>query len=147
LVGRGDLVTEDPLPLATTLQVAGEIVAAKVADTQILKGEHAEVLAALHSLEATTGPVREHLEECLGLIDANGRCRECGRLAAWGMWRDTVHKEGPGCFSTIPGVIQVRYLRWAWRHPEGVPLLGNVLVRRRLRKRRSDPTANGQHPG
>ncbi len=141
-------MTEDPLPLSTTLRAAGEIVAAKLADTQILKGDHVEVLAALHNLDATTAPVREHLEECLGLIDSSGRCRECGRMAAWGMWRVQTHKEGPGCLTAIPFVGAAQYVVWAARHPTGVPLVGNVLVRWQLRRRRRsmDPTTNGHHP-
>lgn len=138
-------MTEDPLPAATTLGVAGEIVAAKLAEP-IAPGEQAEVLAAIHSLEATTGPVREHLEECLGLVDGVGRCSECGRLVAWGMWRVQTHKDGPGCLMAIPGVGTLVWLAWAVGHPEGIPLVGNVLVRRRLRRQRADPSTNGQVP-
>lgn len=137
-------MTEDPLPLATTLRAAGEIVAAKIADSEIVVGEHAEVLAALHGLDSATTPVHDMLAECLGLIDGDGRCSECGRLVAWGMWRSQSHKDGPGCLTAIPGVGLVVWVSWAVRHPTGVPVLGNVIVR--WRRRRVDPTRNGHRP-
>src|SRR6186997_523600 len=127
-------MTDDPLPLAATLRVAGEITAAKLAGVEISDEEAAEVLAALHNLDAATTPTHDQLAEHFGLIDDNGRC-ECGRMVIWGMWR-LGHKEGPGCLSTVPGVAQAQYVGWAWRHPEGVPVLGNLLVRRRLRRKR-----------
>lgn len=139
---------KDPLPVATTLRAAAQIVGDQLADTQITVGNQVEILEAIHALgEATDGP-HGQIAECLGLIGEDGRCRECGRLAAWGMWRGTVHKEGPGCLTAIPLYGTFAYLRWAVRHPEGVPVLGNVLVRRRLRRRPvGDPSTNGHDPG
>jgi hypothetical protein len=136
---------DDPLPLAATLRVAAEITAAKLAGADVSDEEAAEVLDALHGLDAATTPTHDQLAEHFGLIDDSGRC-ECGRLVILSMWR-LGHKEGPGCMSTVPGVAQARYVGWAWRHPEGVPFLGNVLVRRRLRReRRAKAAMNGQHP-
>jgi hypothetical protein len=135
-------VTDDPLPLATTIKAASEIVAAKLADP-IGVSERPEVLAAIHGLESATGPVREHLEECLGLIDGVGRCRECGRLVAWGMWRAQTHKDG-GCLMAVPFVGTVL---WAKHNPEGIPLFGQWLYRRRRKALMGDPTSNGHRPG
>lgn len=139
---------DDPLPLAATLRVAGDIVATKTTGTGPVPAEdQVEVLRAIHGLDAATDRLHGELAECLGLIDGAGRCEECGRLVLVGAWKLAVHKDGPGCLATIPGVVQVQYVVWAWRNPTGVPVLGNALVRRRLRReRRAKAAMNGQHP-
>jgi hypothetical protein len=134
------MMTEDPLPVATTLGVAGEIVAAKLAEPTA-PDERAEVLAAIHRLDATTTPEHDRLAECLGLIGADGRCEDCGRLVVVGAWKHRAHQDG-GCLMAIPFVGSAV---WVWHHKGSVPLFGQWLYRRQ-RKARSDPTSNGQAP-
>lgn len=137
------MIHEDPLPLASTLRAAGEITAAKIAEClPVAPAEQADVLRAIHGLDAATSPVHDQLAECLGLIGSDGRCRDCGRLVAWGMWRANTHKDG-GCLMAVPFVGTVL---WAKHHPEGIPLFGQWLWRHRRRRHRTVIDLNGDQP-
>lgn len=105
-----------------------------------------DVLASVHQLMTTTEGLHDEVAGCFGQIDSAGRCVDCGRLVALGMWRG--HSEGPGCLMAVPLVGSVV---WLINHRDGIPVVGNLIWRRRRANARRSaatdstpgPTASG----
>lgn len=101
------------------------------------ESDAASVLAAVHRVDEALGGLHDEVAGCFGTIDNTGRCVDCGRLVAPGMWR--AHKEGPGCLMAIPFVGTVM---WLAAHREGIPVIGNLIWRHRRRSAtRTDPSS------
>lgn len=103
------------VPLTWTLDAMDELVQEQTVPTNRL--DAIELLDVVHRVDDHLHGLHDDLAECLGPIDTNGRCEDCGRLVA------RVHKPR-GCMMAIP---LVGTALWLYDHAESLPFLGKQL--------------------
>lgn len=113
-------------PLTLTLVAVDELVVETVVPLD--RGEAVELSDTVHTFDDHLHGLHDNLAECLGTVDANGRCIDCGRLVAF-----AAHKRG-GCLMAVPFVGTAM---WLFQHREGIPLVGQAIWRHRRRKNRA----------
>lgn len=124
------------VPLFHTLNAMDELV--REQDVPHTRHDAAELHDMVHRVSGSLDALHDDLAECLGPLNRCGRCDDCGRLVAPGMWR--VHEKGPGCLYVVP---LLGTAVWLVHHREGIPVVGNLIWR--YRRRKSAPPTKDAH--